>query len=92
MPVSAGLYDLIASMQPYYETINDLLLELKNSERRYENKEFERVIIFLEDILYKYNLDNVGPKWEEMKIFILKECAQGKKFVLFLRIEYHINP
>ncbi|ARO59421.1 DISARM system-associated protein DrmE [Bacillus cereus] len=79
MPVSAGLYDLIASMQPYYETINDLLLELKNSERRYENKEFERVIIFLEDILYKYNLDNVGPKWEEMKIFILKECAQGKK-------------
>lgn len=82
IPVSATLYDLIAEMQPYHETIRDLMEELKNSEYRYENDMFEEILRLLEDVLYKYKLDSNSPKWEELKEFILREYSQGKKICI----------
>lgn len=79
IPVSATLYDLIAEMQPYHETIRGLMEEITNSEHRYENDMFEEILRLLEDILYKYKLDSISPKWEELKGFILREYSQGKK-------------
>jgi hypothetical protein len=78
LPIGAGLYDLIASMQPYWDTVQGLLQELKDSENRYENKSFEEMISLIEDILYKHSLDRSNPKGNELKAFILNEVKQGK--------------
>lgn len=78
LPIGAGLYDLIASMQPYWDTIQGLLQELKDSENRYENDSFEEMVSLFEDILYKHSLDRVNPKGYELKAFILNEVKQGR--------------
>ncbi|QHJ93496.1 hypothetical protein C7M16_00518 [Bacillus subtilis] len=78
LPISAGLYDLIASMQPYWDTVLGLLQELKDSESRYENDSFEAMVSLFEDILYKHSLDRSNPKGDELKAFILNEVKQGK--------------
>lgn len=78
LPIGAGLYDLIASMQPQWDTVQGLLQELKDSESRYENDSFEEMVSLFEDILYKHSLDRSNPKGEELKAFILNEVKQGK--------------
>ncbi|GJI60014.1 hypothetical protein BATMR_30420 [Bacillus altitudinis] len=37
LPISAEFHEMIALMQPFRETIQGLLQELKDSENRYEN-------------------------------------------------------
>lgn len=78
LPIGAGLYDLIASMQPQWDTVQGLLQELKDSESRYENDFFEEMVSLFEDILYKHSLDRSNPKGDELKAFILNEVKQGK--------------
>lgn len=82
MPVNAALYDLIAKLQPYEETIRDIMQELKESDYRYENGDFEQIIELLEDVLYKCKLDSVCPKWEQLKTFVLKEYNCGKSICI----------
>ncbi|MED0958226.1 DISARM system-associated protein DrmE [Bacillus paramycoides] len=82
MPVNAALYDLIAKLQPYEETIRDIMQELKESDYRYENGDFEQIIELLEDVLYKCKLDSVCPKWEQLKTFVLKEYSCGKSICI----------
>lgn len=78
LPINAGFYDLIASLQPYWDTVQGLLKELKDSERRYENDSFEEMVSLFEDILYKHSLDRFNPKGDKVKKFILNEIKQGK--------------
>lgn len=79
MPISATEYDLIAELEIAYDPINELLNELRESDNRYEDEDFEKILILIEDIFYKKGLDKKSPKFEEMENLLISEINQGKR-------------
>jgi hypothetical protein len=73
MPVEAVMYDGVAKYEPLFETIKDLMKEVKESENRYEDVDFENLINSLENIYNKYKLDSFCPKYKALEDLILKE-------------------
>lgn len=47
-------YDFIVIFDFKYNSIKNLIKELKDSDFRYENLDFERIIRLIEDIFNKY--------------------------------------
>jgi hypothetical protein len=78
MPVEGVIYDSIARFDPISDTINDLIKELKESDNRYEDDDFEQIIKSLEDIYNKYNLDTFCPKYEALREIINKEMSNKR--------------
>lgn len=77
MPIEGILYDLVAKYEPLSETIRDLLKELKESDNRFEDSDFEDIIKCIENIYNKYNFDTVCPKYETLEKLILNERQAG---------------
>nr|WP_318036144.1 DISARM system-associated protein DrmE [Halobacillus salinarum] len=71
-------YDSIARFDPFFDTINDLIKELKESDNRYEDDDFEQIIQCLENIYNKYNLDMLCPKYEAIRKIIDSERAKQR--------------
>ncbi|KOP83901.1 hypothetical protein AMS60_02580 [Bacillus sp. FJAT-21945] len=78
LPVEGVIYDSIAKFDPIFETINDLIKELKESDNRYEDGDFEQIIKCLEDIYIKYNLDILCPKYEFLRKIIETERTKQR--------------
>jgi hypothetical protein len=77
MPIEGILYDVVAKYEPLFETIRDLLKELKESENRYEDSDFEKIIKCLENIYNKHNFDTFCPKYEALEKLIIDERQVG---------------
>ncbi|CAM3505619.1 MULTISPECIES: DISARM system-associated protein DrmE [Saccharibacillus] len=77
-PVSAVEYDMVADEIPGVDTIQNQLKELKQSENRYEDDDFESLIKCLETMLNKHKLDYESPKQDELFSRILEERRKGK--------------
>lgn len=78
MPISATEYDLIADLETFYDQINELLNELRESDNRYEDEDFEKILILIEDIFYKKGLDKESPKFDKLVNLLFNEINQGK--------------
>lgn len=72
MPVSALQYDNVAEREILYDTLFDSLKELKDSEHRFEDEQFEILLKNLEDIFIKGELDQHSPKLEYLLSYIRK--------------------
>lgn len=79
MPVSATEFDLVAGLEITFDTINELLNELRESDNRYEDTDFENILSLIEDIYYKKGLDNKSPKFEMILKHIIGEIDKGNK-------------
>ncbi|WP_241736693.1 DISARM system-associated protein DrmE [Anoxybacillus flavithermus] len=97
-PVSATEYDLIAELQVTYEPINELLNELRESQNRYEDDDFEGLLALLEDIFYKKDLDKRSPKLNKIENQVIREVDQDKKVgivtsnkIISLALKEHIS-
>ncbi|GLO64428.1 DISARM system-associated protein DrmE [Oceanobacillus kimchii] len=77
MPVEGVLYDAVAKYEPLCETIRDLLKELKESDNRYEDSDFENIIKCLENIYNKNSFDTFCPKYETLEKVIFNERQAG---------------
>lgn len=79
IPISAIQYDLIAELELIYDPINELINELRDSDNRYEDEDFERILALIEDIFNKKGLDNESPKFREITNLLISEINQDKK-------------
>lgn len=77
MPVEGITYDGVAKYEPLFETIRDLLKELKESDNRFEDNDFENIIKCLENIFNEHYLDTFCPKYEALETLILNERRVG---------------
>lgn len=84
MPVEGVVYDSIAKFDPFFDTINGLIKELKESDNRYEDDDFEQIIKCMEDIYNKYNLDTLCPKFESLRKIIETERAKQRTVGIIL--------
>lgn len=78
LPVEGVIYDSIAKYDPVFDTINDLIKELKESDNRYEDDNFEQIIKSVENIYNKCNLDTLCPKYESLRNILDAEIAKQR--------------
>ncbi|MCY8561175.1 DISARM system-associated protein DrmE, partial [Bacillus haynesii] len=64
-------------------SIKNLINELKDSDFRYDNLDFEKVIILIEDIYNKYQLDTISPKYEALEE-ITNKALKNRETVLII--------
>lgn len=83
MTIEGVEYDFIATFDPKYNSIKNLIKELKDSDFRYENLDFERIIRLIEDIFNKYQLDTVSPKYETLEL-IINKAIKNKEIILIV--------
>ncbi|MDS9995381.1 DISARM system-associated protein DrmE [Bacillus atrophaeus] len=83
MTIEGVEYDFIATFDPQYNSIKNLIKELKDSDFRYENLDFERIIKLIEDIFNKYQLDTVSPKYETLEL-IINKAIKNKESILIV--------
>ncbi|MEC1699224.1 DISARM system-associated protein DrmE [Bacillus velezensis] len=83
MTIEGVEYDFIATFNSQYNSIKDLIKELKDSDFRYENLDFERVIKLIEDIFNKHQLDTVSPKYETLEL-IINKAVNSKEIILIV--------
>ncbi|WP_336183545.1 DISARM system-associated protein DrmE [Bacillus sp. 205(2023)] len=83
MTIEGVEYDFIATFDPQYNSIKNLIKELKDSDFRYENLDFERIIKLIEDIFNKYQLDTVSPKYETLEL-IINKAIKNKEIILIV--------
>jgi hypothetical protein len=79
LPISAMQYDLIAELEIIYDPINELINELRDSENRYEDEDFERLLVLIEDIFNKKGLDKESPKFREITKLLISEINKNRK-------------
>lgn len=84
MPVEGIIYDGIAKFDPIFDTISDLIKELKESDNRYEDEDFEQIIKSVEDIYNKHNLDTLCPKYDTLKKIIETEREKQRTIGIIL--------
>lgn len=82
MTIEGVEYDFIATYDPQYESIKDLLKEIKSSDNRYENKDFEELIKLIENIYIKYDLDTICPKYLEIEGIAKKGLRVNEKILI----------
>ena len=82
MPIEGTKFDEISSYQLQFDSINSLIKELKESDNRYEDDDFEAIIKLIEDIFYKYELDTYCPKFEELKDTIIREVDKNRSVAI----------
>lgn len=78
MPVEGVIYDSIAKFDPTFDTIYDLIRELKESDNRYEDNDFEQIIKSIENVYNKYHLDTLCPKYQFLKKLITSNIARQR--------------
>ncbi|MCI4127746.1 DISARM system-associated protein DrmE [Bacillus haynesii] len=83
MTIEGIEYDFIATFDPQYNSIKNLINELKDSDFRYDNLDFEKVIILIEDIYNKYQLDTISPKYEALEE-ITNKALKNRETVLII--------
>lgn len=74
---------LLLPLIPNIIGIKNLIKELKDSDFRYENLDFERIIRLIEDIFNKYQLDTVSPKYETLEL-IINKAIKNKEIILIV--------
>ncbi|WP_369355039.1 DISARM system-associated protein DrmE [Lysinibacillus capsici] len=75
-------YDFIAKAITQSDMIRDLIKELKESDYKYVNKKFEKLIALIEDIYNKHKLDEICPKYEEIFQLTEKVIKDRKKILI----------
>ncbi|RLQ90214.1 DISARM system-associated protein DrmE [Planomicrobium sp. Y74] len=83
-PIEGVLYDLIAEFDFNEEKIEDILKELRDSDFRFENQNFEDIIMLFEDIYNKYNLDRESPKFKEIEEWIENAMKRESKLLILV--------
>jgi hypothetical protein len=82
MTIEGIEYDFIAGFDPQYDSIKDMIKELKDSDFRYDSSDFEEVIELIEDIYNKYQLDMISPKFEALEKLIDKVVEVNEKVLV----------
>lgn len=78
MPVEGIKYDEIATDKLFLDSIRDQIKELKESDNRYEDDDFEEVIKLIEDIFNKHSLDTFCPKYDAIKDIVIEGISKNK--------------
>ncbi|MCI1696643.1 DISARM system-associated protein DrmE [Aneurinibacillus aneurinilyticus] len=83
-PISAVDYDSIASNLLMTDTIQEQIKELKDSDNRYEDDDFESLIKAIDSMLHKYKLDSESPKQSPLLLKISEEYNRGKSIGILI--------
>ncbi|ANU18361.1 hypothetical protein BBI11_15540 [Planococcus maritimus] len=83
-PVESVLYDLVAEFEYNEEKTDDILKELKDSDSRYEHKDFEDIIKNFEDIYNKYDFDRESPKFAEIEVWIENALKRESRILVLV--------
>lgn len=82
MTIEGVEYDFIATFDSKYTSIKELIKELKDSDFRYDNLDFEKIIELIEDIYNKYQLDTISPKYKELERIISESINKNKNVLV----------
>ncbi|WP_342540032.1 DISARM system-associated protein DrmE [Heyndrickxia sp. FSL K6-6286] len=77
-------YDFLAKYDSKFDRIKDLLDELKESDNRFSDQDFEDVIKLIEDIYNKHNLDSSCPKYDKIEELLDSLLARGEKILIIV--------
>jgi hypothetical protein len=75
-------YDFLAKYDPQFDRIKDLLDELKDSDHRFSDQDFEDIIKLIEDIYNKHKLDSSCPKYDEIEDLLDSLLAKDEKILI----------
>ncbi|WP_094702491.1 DISARM system-associated protein DrmE [Brevibacillus laterosporus] len=82
IPLEGIEYDFIAKYDPQYDTISEMLRELRQSDQRYEEENFENLIQIIEDIYNKHRLDVECPKYIAIEQRVEQAILKGESILV----------